>query len=98
MPHRTTVARHEFPSEERRGDTMILSDVRGRGYELVFDGPNGLETCIRFEHVDVGKCAITFYRGGHRYETGSLEGGPEDYGDVGEWLADHADADQGVPA
>lgn len=80
---------------EHEDDDRYLSVARprrGNGFELVFDGPAGLETVIRFDELEISKVNITFYRrvGRPRFETGSVEPDLAAWGDVGEWLREHA--------
>lgn len=64
---------------------------------LVFDGFDRRETVIRFDRVEIERHEIVLIAKTLResIKTGSLEGSPEAFGAVGEWLA--AFAEDGQP-
>lgn len=84
----TPEAEHEFPD----GSTIGVGVNRHNQPEVVFDGPGGLETVIRFDILHVRERFIELrraYRVGETAPSGSLEGGPENYGEVGEWFKEY---------
>ena len=64
----------------------------GQGFLFVFDGPDRVETVIRFDEVEITKTNIEFYRrvGRPKIETGSIEPDLDAWGDVGPWLRSYA--------
>lgn len=81
---------HEYDpyKENWHADYISVGRDRDGEYLLVFDGPNRLETVIRFDEISIGRNNIVFYRQTDRgcMETGHLEGTPESHGEVGAFL------------
>lgn len=72
-------------------DELTVGTLSG-SYALVFDGPNDMETVIQFDDVQLDERHTTYqtillkdYRRSS-VRVGSLEGHPENYGDVGAFL------------
>lgn len=82
------VAEHEGED----GHLSVSRPRRGSGFQLVFDGPAGVETVIRFDELEISRVNVQFYRrvGRPRFQTGSIEPDLTAWGDVGKWLRDHA--------
>lgn len=77
------------------GDELAVGRDSVGQHLLVFDGPGGRETVIRFDRVriDTQKIVLEVADSVHAptyVEAGSLEGQPQSFGAVGEWLEDAA--------
>ena len=76
----TEHAQMVFESEGRYADYLSLgTERRSHQTVMVFDGPDGLETVIRFTELTVGRNSVVFYsrtrgRSSQRVQTGSIEG------------------------
>lgn len=73
------------------GDYAIL-DLPNGEYALAFDDANGLETTIEFNRVGYKRGFSLYHKTGEGrlVHSGSLEGSPEEYGAVGEWLIEQS--------
>ena len=85
----------EILAEHNDGDRhlTVMRPRRGSGFQLVVDGPGGVETVIRFDEVEIAKVNVEFYRriGNRiRVEIGSIEPDLDAWSAVGEWLRSHA--------
>lgn len=81
---------HEFDD----GSSISVGPNRHGEPMLVMDGAGGLETVIRFNRVGIKHDHIEFRReagGPSTPVTGTIEGDPGNYGDVGVWLIEHQD-------
>lgn len=81
-------ATHEYDD----GSEISVGFNRHGQAQVVMDGPGGLETVIRFDQLHVRERFIEFrraYRVGETRPSGSLEGGTQNYGEVGEWFDEH---------
>lgn len=66
------------------GDQVDVIKTSRSYLTLVFDGPNGFETLIRFDAVATTDKRIEFCRNGA--EVGSIEGDLDHHGDLGAFL------------
>ncbi|MEE6210874.1 hypothetical protein U3A55_12015 [Salarchaeum sp. III] len=82
-----------FAEHEVDGDTRIAVGRNRHGEPLlVLDGPDGVTTNVRFDRATVTDYGIEFRlepRTGTTYMSASINGPPEEYGAVGEWVLDH---------
>lgn len=72
-----TIATHEADGYRENTDEIVVQK-RGDTFRMVFDGPVGLETTIKFTDVEVDDHTLEFYRdyrsrGRGRTHTGSME-------------------------
>lgn len=90
------IATHECDD----GREIAVGESDGRcAFELVLNGPGAREVSIPFETVAVESNTTVLYC--DRYEpkeTGSIEGKPEVFGAVGEWLGGLAATGAGIDA
>lgn len=74
-------------------DDVAVVDSHGRYYTLAMDAPNGREVTIPFNVVEVNERSISLYkqsaRQTSREHVGSLDGGAEQWGALGEWFVEH---------
>ena len=76
----TEHAQMAFEEDNRYTDYLSVgTERRGNQTLLVFDGPDGLETVIRFTEITVGRNTVMFYsehpgRYKRRQKTGQIEG------------------------
>jgi hypothetical protein len=77
---RETLQTHEYDN----GDRVDVIKMSRSYLTLVFNGPNGFETVIKFDAVVTTEKRITFYRNGT--EVGSIEGKPDHHGELGAFL------------
>lgn len=79
---------HTFDRKYSDGDEIHVGRDRRGMYMVVFDGPDGLETVIKFDTVEIGNNTVEFFKTTPKrtVSTGQLEGTIETYGSVGEYL------------
>lgn len=76
----TTHAQMETGGDNRYTGFLTLgTESRGNQTVMVFNGPDGLETTIRFTEITIGRNSIAFYtvhpgREKRRVKTGMIEG------------------------